>query len=127
MPACTAISRTGRSGLSRYTAPEWARTSSIIEARASDSTGRAATVSSAAGTGPEPGPSDTPPPPRTAARRAPGTRLPRGSAPRTASAPVPALAVRATARTCRGHRKRGRRTGAPRAPPRTLMADSPRP
>ncbi|XES01177.1 hypothetical protein HEP87_62490 [Streptomyces sp. S1D4-11] len=40
MPAMTAISSTGSSGVSRYTAPEWAWTSSSSEASVSDSSGR---------------------------------------------------------------------------------------
>ncbi|GAA1416586.1 hypothetical protein GCM10009601_09070 [Streptomyces thermospinosisporus] len=39
-PAITAISSTGWSGESRYTAPEWACTSSIIEASVKESSGR---------------------------------------------------------------------------------------
>ncbi len=60
MPAITDISRTGSSGLSRYTAPECAPTSSIIAASASDSTGLPTGALVAAGACAGPGASDTP-------------------------------------------------------------------
>lgn len=59
-PAITAISSTGSSAASRYTAPECACTSSSIEASASDRSGRPTRVRAAAGAWADVCPSDTP-------------------------------------------------------------------
>lgn len=60
MPAMTAISSTASSGVSRYTAPEWAWTDSIIEASVSDSSGSPTGVRRPAGACTDPCQSDTP-------------------------------------------------------------------
>ncbi len=87
-PATTAISSTGSSAASRYTAPECACTSSIIDASASDSSGRPTRVRAAVGAWADVCPSDTPttsspltashgPEPSAAHRnRAPGLKSP---------------------------------------------------